>query len=317
MRSLRSKCLPLVLALAFTVPLAAQGNKIPIITSAIISGPTLFIEGSGFGNSPTVTLGGFFLGGVVVNSIGTQIQVAMPGMQDGAYLLSVINGNNKVSFTLTVGAQGPAGPAGADGAPGPAGPVGPAGADGLTGPEGPQGPQGPQGVSGPAGPIGPQGPQGDPGPMGFTGATGPAGATGATGSSGILAIHAFNGFVGNNIVLDPNDYTFLGPTTTVNVGSGQRITGAASAALGKNAAGNAIMPLGLCYQPSNLSSLPLNFVGGAYVAVTIEGPTANRPFSASATVSPAPGQYLVGMCARGSLTLTSNDYVNGWVFVSQ
>ena len=30
MRSLRSKFLPLVLALAFTVPLAAQGNKIPI-----------------------------------------------------------------------------------------------------------------------------------------------------------------------------------------------------------------------------------------------------------------------------------------------
>ena len=46
----------------------------PTITAAVISvdGSTLFVEGSGFGRAPTVTLGGFFLGGVSVNLTGTQ-----------------------------------------------------------------------------------------------------------------------------------------------------------------------------------------------------------------------------------------------------
>ena len=314
MRSLRSKFLPLVLALAFTVPLAAQGNKIPIITSAIISGPTLFIEGSGFGNSPAVTLGGFFLGGVVVNSIGTQIQVNMPAMQDGAYLLSVINGNNKVSFTLTVGAQGPAGPAGADGAPGPEGPAGPAGVDGLPGPEGPQGPQGP------AGPAGPQGPQGDPGPMGMTGATGPAGATGATGpagpagSSGILSVTSWGGSVGV-LATDASVYQFAGPTATVTTTAGQRLTGAATTALGKSVAGLQQFRYGLCYEPAAGGTVN-NFVGGLYIVGQMDnGP--RQSWSATASVVPGAGTWKVGFCTFNSFDINNNDYVNGWVMVSQ
>jgi hypothetical protein len=282
MRLLRTTFLCLAALLVFTSSLAAQKSQPVVITSAIVDGSTLFIEGSGFGDAPTVTLGGFFLGGVTVN--GAQIQADLPSMQPGAYQLQVINGKSLSAFEITIGAQGPAGPTGADG------------------PQGPTGPEGPQGVMG---------------INGATGATGPTGPTGAEGSSGIVEIKAFNGAVGD-IVLNPNSYSFLGPTVTLNVAAGQRLTGAASAALGKSAAGNIVMAIGLCYKPLNPVILPATNFTVNYVGATIEGGTSNRPFSASASVVlPSAGDYAVGMCARGSLTLDSNDYLNGWVMVSQ
>ena len=160
MRKVQSLLLCVLALVWLAPPVSAKPNKTPVISSAIADGPTLFIEGSGFGSSPTVTLGGFFLGGVTVNALGTQIQAGMPAMQPGSYSLVVINGDNRVTFELTVGAQGPEGPAGADGAPGPAGPPGDDGATGAAGPPGADGAPGPAGAVGPAGPAGPQGPAG-------------------------------------------------------------------------------------------------------------------------------------------------------------
>lgn len=73
------------------------------------------------------------------------------------------------SWTLQMGATGPAGPAG---------PTGPAGATGATGPAGPMGATG---LTGPAGPTGATGPAGP------TGATGPAGPAGPSGANGAIA----------------------------------------------------------------------------------------------------------------------------------
>lgn len=41
----------------------AQKNQTPVITQAVISldGTTLFIEGTGFGSAPVVSLGGVYL----------------------------------------------------------------------------------------------------------------------------------------------------------------------------------------------------------------------------------------------------------------
>ena len=150
--------------------------------------------------------------------------------------------------------------------------------------------------------------------MGFSG---PAGPQGAQGSSGILSMHVFNGFAGNAVVLDPNDYSFIGPTTNVTVNAGQRVTGAATIALGKQSPGNVQAALGLCYQTAVPLGVITNFVGGAYVQSTIIGGTTNVQHSASASVSLPVAQYNVGFCGRGSVTFDSNDYVNGWVFVSQ
>jgi hypothetical protein len=317
MRLMRFGCV-CALVTFMAAPAAAQKDKtVPVITSAVVDQSTLFIEGNGFGTAPTVTLGGFFLGGVSVNSVGTQIQAAMPAMTDGSYALVVINGGNRITFELTVGAQGPAGPTGAAGAPGPAGPAGPAG---LMGPQGDPGAPGPVGPAGPAGPQGQQGPagaDGAAGPMGLPGAQGPAGPAGAQGTSGVLALQGFSGFVGNSVVLDSTNYTFLGPAVTLNAAAGQRITGAATAGLGKSAAGNVIIALGLCYQSTVPGSVINNFVGFNFVEVTVEGAASKRPFSASASTTPGAGQYLIGLCARGGFTLDSNDFVNGWAFVSQ
>src|SRR5215210_528794 len=118
LRFFRSTLLCLAAVLLLAPQLSAQKDKVvPVITSAAIDQSAIFIQGNGFGTSPTVTLGGFFLGGVSVNSVGTQIQAAMPAMADGSYALVVINGANRITFELTVGAQGPAGPTGAAGAP--------------------------------------------------------------------------------------------------------------------------------------------------------------------------------------------------------
>jgi hypothetical protein len=92
-----------------------------------------------------------------------------------------------VSFSGSIGPQGP------EGATGSQGPAGPEGATGAVGPQGPEGatgsvgPQGPEGATGAVGPQGPEGATGSTGPQGAegaTGATGPQGPEGATGSTG-------------------------------------------------------------------------------------------------------------------------------------
>jgi hypothetical protein len=311
MRLIRSTLVLATALLVFTSPLAAQKNAAPTIASAIADGSFLFISGSGFGNSPTVTLGGFFLGGVTVNSLGTQIQVNLPSMEPGAYALQVINGNNKASFEITIGAQGPAGPEGPAGAPG---------TDGSPGPVGPEGPMGPVGPSGPAGPVGPQGPQGatgptgPTGPAGPTGAMGPIGATGPAGASGILSVATFGGSV-PALIADNANYQFAGPTTTVTTGAGQRLLGAGTTALGKTLAGLVSFRYGLCYQ-ADAGGPIVNFVGGLYIVGQMDnGP--RQSWSATASVLPGAGTWKVGFCTFNTVDINNNDYVNGWVIVSQ
>ena len=74
----------------------------------------------------------------------------------------------------------------------------------------------------------------------------------------------------------------------------------------------------LCYQ-GPLQPAPVNFSSNQYVAATVEGGVSRQPFSASGSVAPggAAATYAVGLCAAGTVNLDSNDYVNGWVIVSQ
>ena len=172
-------------------------------------------------------------------------------------------------------------------------------------------------MSGPAGPAGPQGPQGDPGPMGFTGATGPAGATGPVGpegSSGILSMTTWGGSVGV-LASDAAAYQFAGPTATVTTTAGQRLTGATTTALGKSVAGLQQFRYGLCYQPD--AGGPINnFVGGLYIVGQMDnGP--RQSWSATASIAPGAGTWKVGFCTFNVFDINNNDYVNGWVMVSQ
>ena len=182
---------------------------------------------------------------------------------------------------------------------------------GTFGPRGPTGPTGPAGSPGVTGPTGPTGATGPTGPTGDTGPTGPTG-VGVQGPSGVVATATFNGALPGSIASNAN-WQFVGPTAGVTITSSQRLTGAASAVLAVSS-GTAQIDAGLCYQ---LGTGPLaNFAGtGTYLTLTVT--TTEFPVAAAASVVPGvAGTYQVGYCIRNSTTINSNDYVNGWVQVT-
>lgn len=215
--------------------------------------------------------------------------------------------------TQLVGATGPQGPVGPAGPSGPAGPTGatgaqgPAGPTGATGAQGPPGPTGPTGAQGPVGPTGPTGAQGPPGPTGATGATGPQG------PSGIVTTATFAGSVGS-IAGGSSSYVFAGPTASVTVTTNQRLTGSAVAVLGLASAGSQSMDIGLCYQDAGGIQ---NFAGSSYMTVPATGNRTAFPVAASRAGLSA-GTVTVGFCVRngGVTALSNNDFVNGWVQVT-
>lgn len=160
------------------------------------------------------------------------------------------------------------------------------------------GPQGPPGTDGAPGPAGPQGPQGPAGPSGAAVVAGFSGSVGA--------------IIGNNTV-----YVFAGPTTQVTITStSQRITLVAHAPLAFQA-GSPVdnIRVGACYQI--VGGPVVNFVGGNY-SITSLG-TTKTMIGVSATVSGlAPGTYNVGMGVYNgaAFPVNNNDYVNGWVMVT-
>lgn len=108
---------------------------------------------------------------------------------------------------------------------------------------------------------------------------------------------------------------FVGPTLIVAVAAGQRITATTVASLA-TAAGTATGDVGICHQLNGAGALT-NFVGLNYL--TVGWTTTRIPTAAAATVSGlAAGNYTVGMCVRntGATALANNDWVNGWVMLT-
>ena len=129
----------------------------------------------------------------------------------------------------------------------------------------------------------------------------------------IASTAAWSGGVGA-IAGSSTVYVFAGPTASVTVAAGQRLTGAATAPLGATAAQNA--DIGLCYNVGVAGALT-NFVGFNYSIHRVE--IARQSFSATASVVPAAGTYNVGMCVSnngGAGIINNNDFVNGWVMVT-
>lgn len=195
----------------------------------------------------------------------------------------------------------------------PTGLVGPTGAQGDPGPIGPTGAAGTNGVDGVTGPIG---------PTGATGATGAPGATGATGATGIVTTVTVAGSIA--AVVSPGmttpPWTFTGPTATVTVASGQRITGSAVAVFGHTSNSTVVVSASLCIAPLPAGTpidpfFPMNFPD----ATVLAQPTKTM-LSAAGSIAPAtPGQYRVGFCIRNkstSINLAANDFVNGWFTVT-
>jgi hypothetical protein len=237
------------------------------------------------------------------------------------------------------------------GPPGPTGPQGPVGPTGEAGPSGSPGGSvavsslevgsagcanggarlvdaqgtisvvcnGPQGLPGPIGPTGPIGATGLIGPTGLTGSPGPAGPTGATGPTGPAGaggIEQLVSFAGSIQIPIPTGsvYVFFGPTGTVTVTAGQRLTGSASVPIAATTA-NTMVALGLCYQSTIAGSHIVNFVGGSYSDVIV-GPL-RHAHAAAGTVVMSAGTFRVGACGQvKNGTIDGADYVNGWVMVT-
>jgi hypothetical protein len=330
-------------------PSFAQG-KAPasqVIISAAAADPaqtTLFLAGANFEQGAAVYLAGIPLGDVVVGSGGTTLTASLPaGVLPGSYRVFVVQGNGKpqnATFDMTLGAAGPEGPAGPPGPPGPAGPAGPQGPQGETGETGPQGPQGERGETGPQGPqgergeTGPQGPQGERGETGPAGPAGPQGLQGVqgvqgpqgiegprgpAGASGIVSIAGWAGNIPDTLTspAPAGTYVFAGPSTTVTTEDNQRVTGSAEAPMSLAMGGPVMFRYGLCYQPSTGGPLT-NFIDEDYSVGELN--TLRTSWTAVATRVFTAGTWRVGFCVASNgnamTSYTDNDFVNGWVMVT-
>lgn len=209
---------------------------------------------------------------------------------------------------------GPAGPRGEPGAaaakgdPGPAGAVGPAGPQGPAGPPGDDGPAGPAGEDGAPGSNGGAGPTGQAGPLGFNG---PAG---SQGPAGIVTTARISGFIA--VTLPQDDFQFVGGQTVVTTSSTQRLTAAAMVPVGVSTVGvgHETIELDVCYQPNGVGGSLTNFSGPAYSIVAVT--SVHTAQAVVATVVPGAGTWRVGACVVTSVPLDNNDFVNGYVQVT-
>jgi hypothetical protein len=111
-------------------------------------------------------------------------------------------------------------------------------------------------------------------------------------------------------------YVFAGPTATVTIEAGDRLTGVANAPLGLTVAQTQTADVGLCYQKGGSGAI-VNFVGGNF-SVHLFSSTRHTYAATSSVVPPQAGTYTVGFCIRnnGNNPINNNNYVNGWVMVS-
>ena len=282
--------------------------------------PYALVAGNAIGDiTPTsVSINGATVIDATGKWVGASTGITGPAGKDGA--IGPMGPQGLPGNIGPAGAIGAVGPAGAIGPTGAIGPVGPAGAIGPTGAIGPQGAVGPAGAIGPTGAVGPTGATGPVGPAGADGATGaigPAGAAGPAGVTGLVATVAISGFAGSPIAPNSTVYVFAGPTAQVTTTATQRLTGAAEAPLGLAVgAGATTGYIGLCYQSTAAGSVITNFVGGAFSIHRFVG--GREAYPAAGTVVPGAGTYNVGYCIRnvGATALTDNDYVNGYVQIT-
>lgn len=129
----------------------------------------------------------------------------------------------------------------------------------------------------------------------------------------IATTGAFQGLVGS-IAVNNIAYVFAGPSTSVTVAAGQRLTGAAEAPLGATMA-NTYADIGLCYSVG--AGALTNFVASGYSTTGVPNVGFSNIAAAASTV-PGAGTFNVGMCVRnyGPGVINNNHFVNGWVMVT-
>jgi hypothetical protein len=115
------------------------------------------------------------------------------------------------------------------------------------------------------------------------------------------------------------NYVFAGPTTTITTLENQRVTGSAAAPLAHTLVNNAVRQFrfGLCFQSADGGALT-NFAGDNYSVGELTN--ARTSWTAAASRVPGAGTWHVGFCVASAVNLAvtynDNDFVNGWVMVT-
>ena len=168
---------------------------------------------------------------------------------------------------------------------------------------GPAGPQGPKGDKGDKGDKGENGNKGDPGTPGAPGAPG------AQGKDGVVQTARFAGSIGS--LATSLVWKFAGPTGSVTTNGSQRLTAAATAAIGTTTPGP--FQTSVCTQQGGGAVTPFNSTQGTVV----NAQNTLNSFAAADSFVPAAGTYNVGFCVLNALfTLNNNNWATGWVVVT-
>jgi hypothetical protein len=167
-------------------------------------------------------------------------------------------------------------------------------------------------IAGPAGPQGPKGDKGDKGEngnKGDPGTPGAPGAPGAQGKDGVVQTARFAGSIGS--LATSLVWKFAGPTGSVTTNGSQRLTAAATAAIGTTTPGP--FQTSVCTQQGGGAVTPFNSTQGT--VVNAQNPL--NSFAAADSFVPAAGTYNVGFCVLNALfTLDNNNWATGWVVVT-
>jgi hypothetical protein len=130
----------------------------------------------------------------------------------------------------------------------------------------------------------------------------------------VVATFSLAGSIALSIPGGSGSYVFAGPTASITVTANQRLTGAATLPIGLASGAEQTVDIGLCFQ---IGAAPItNFAAGNYSTQRVA--TGRRSYGASATTTLAAGTYLVGACVRntGAGAINDNDFVNGWITVT-
>ena len=141
-----------------------------------------------------------------------------------------------------------------------------------------------------------------------------AGEQGPAGPSGVVATFTLSGSV-DAIPGTATEWVFAGPTATATTEESQRLTGVAGASLGTSASDAATFLYDLCFRAGGTTDALTNFAGANASAGQAITPV---PFTAAGSVVPGAGTWEVGFCVlnSGASSLDANDFLNGWVMVT-
>jgi hypothetical protein len=140
---------------------------------------------------------------------------------------------------------------------------------------------------------------------------------GPAGPSGVVATSTVSGAAGA-IAGGSADFVFAGPAATVTTTEAQRITGVMGAPLGTSSEDIASFIYDLCYRAAGTTDPLVSFAGTNSPAGQVSSATGGPPFTAAGSVVPGVGDWDVGFCVLngGTADLDANDFVNGWVVIT-